>query len=307
MITPFEHIEILESNQFDENTISLSIAKNQTPKVLLIRGLIGSLKYRNTFTQKEFAQTIDYFDLQNSNSAKPAITRLREYISPDIDDELLGKIFQNKKFLYQNLQFFERLNNEFCNYYYYQSKESYTTAFAFIYRILETISYAFPLIYASKTDDFKGTYHFLKQCLTGDKEKGELGFFKSFIAVVFDKDPLKDSSITIEINHESEEIQQYLFTAFKKACPDENIFSPDTNEPDRLSVKFSEYSSFIICLRNRFFHLFNSGHPNLQSDDIMDADSFFELVNAKSIYWISLVVLEILKHNIDKVDIEKAS
>lgn len=172
---------------------------------------------------------------------------------------------------------------------------------------METISYAFPLIYASKTDDFIGTYNYLKDFLTGNRDKGELGFFKSFIKIIFNGDPLSESSISIDIVVDSEEVdereslQRVFFNSFRKACPDVNIYSADTEEPRKISVKFSDYSSFIINLRNRFFHLFSSGQPNLLSDDIIDADFFFKLVNKPTAYWISLVLLEILKHSIEKV------
>lgn len=303
MITPFEHIELMNANAFNEHTSNLCVTINPTPKVILLRGLIGSIKLKHTITQREFEQTTDYFDLMKVNSHENPLDRLKKYIANELSTDDLGKIFKDKKFLHQNQSFFDRLNNEFSNYYYYDNKQSHTTAFAYLYRILETISYAFPLIYAAKTDDFKGTYNFLKDCISGNKDKGELGFFKSFIKVVFENDPLFESSITINIDAESEDIQQSFFNSFMKACPDPSTYdATDHEEPRKLSVKFSEYSSFIICLRNKFFHLFNSGQPNLQSDDILDADHFFKLVNKQTTYWISLVLLEILKHSIIKSD-----
>ncbi|HTA83261.1 MAG TPA: hypothetical protein VK783_10020 [Bacteroidia bacterium] len=299
MIAPFEYIEIIEDEGFDENTINLSIAKNPTPKIILLRGLIGSIKIKHYVTQTEFPQTIDYVDLNNRNTGILPIERLRGYVSSEISIEDLCNIFRNKKFLHQNQHFFERLVNEFSNYYYYEFKNSHTTAFAYLYRILETISYSFPLIYSSKTDDFKETYNFLKEWLSGNKDKGELGFFKKFVKVTFSNDPLIESSITIDINAPNEEIQQSFFDSFKKACSDESFFAEDTEEPRKLSVKFTEYSSFIICLRNRFFHLLNSGQPNLQSEDILDSDHFFSLVNKPTAYWLSLILFEVFKHSIE--------
>lgn len=302
MSASFEHIELMNADAFNEHTSNLSVTVNPTPKVILLRGLIGSIKIKHKFSQHEFDQTIDYFDLENVNTGLNPVERLKNYISQELSTDDLGKIFKDRRFLHQNQNFFQNLTNEFSNYYYYENKQSHTTAFAYLYRILETISYAFPLIYAAKTDDFKGTYNFLKDCLTGNRDKGELGFFKSFIKVVFENDPLFESSISINIIADTEDIQQHFFNSFKKACPDENIYSADTDEPRTLSIKFPEYSSFIICLRNRFFHLFNSGQPNLQSDDILDADYFFKLVNRQTTNWLSLVLLEILKHSIAKAD-----
>lgn len=301
-MNPFEFIETINDSDLDSDTKKLSPKYNDTPKVVLLRSIIGSLKIKHVLSTTEFNQAIDYIDLANTNAGIAPIEKLRNYISPDIDIPDLCTVFDNKKFAFQNASFYKRLVGEFTNFYYYQNKQSHTTAFVYIYRILETISYAFPLIYASKTEDFKGTYAFLKECIGGNKDKGELGFFKSFIKLIFKDDPLggDDSSITIDIIGSTEEIQQSFFDAFKKACSDTSIFHPsDTLEPRKLSIKFTEFSSFIINLRNRFFHLFNSGQPNLESDEILDADLFFKMVNNKAMYWISLVLLEIVKHDIE--------
>lgn len=302
MIRPFEHIEIIDQSSFTDETSNLNLTRNQYPKLALLRGIMGSIRIKHTISQIEFDQTVDYLDLQGRNAGKNPLEKLKDYISEEITLADLGGIFGDRVFMLQNQKFFERLTQEFNNYYFYQNRKSFTTAFAFIYRILETISYAFPLIYASKTNDFRGTYSLLKDYMSGNKDKGELGFFKSFIKVLFGDDPAAISSITIKIYGDTEEIQQKFFNSITKACPDQEIYDPtDTDEPRRISIKFTEYSSFIINIRNRFFHLFNSGQPNLQSDDILDADAFFYQVNEKSIYWISLVLLEIIKNNLPTV------
>lgn len=291
---PFDHIEILDEEVFTENTSSLRVSNEQSPKVILLRSLVGSIRIKHNLTDNIFEQNLDYLDLNNIRTNIPPLEKIALYLGNELSLDDLGAIFRNRKFIYQNQQFFDRLNMEFSNFYYYQSKESYTTAFAFLYRILETISYAFPLIYASKSKDYSGTYNFLKECLAGNKDKGELGFFKSFIKVAFKTDPLIESSINIEILAETEEVQTMFYKAIFKTCPDKNIFSPiDTIEPRIIAVNFADFSSFVINLRNRFFHLFNSGQPNLQSDDILDADYLFKLVNRQTANWLTTVLIEI--------------
>jgi len=299
---PFEHIETLDASIFDVNTDSLRIEESSSPKIILLRSIVGSVKIRHILSQKEFDQSIDYLDLNNTNPETNPLIRLKNYISDELPIEDFTAYFANKKLLYQNNEFFKRLNNEFTNYYYYENKHSYTTAFIYVYRILELISYAFPLIYASKTDDFNGTYSFFKSFFKGnsDSDKGELGFFKSFIKVIFKDNPINESSIRIDIKGETEDVQQIFFDAIRKVCT-RNIFDDDDcDEPRRIAIKFTEYSSFIINVRNRFFHLFNGGHSNLQSDEIIDADYFFSLINSQSINWICIVLVEILNFSIER-------
>ena len=96
-----------------------------------------------------------------------------------------------------------------------------------------------------------------------------------------------------------------FFNAIKKACP-ENLFdSNDTEEPRKIAIKFSEYSSFIINVRNRFFHLFNSGQPNLQSDEILDADFFFSMINKQSVNWLSVILLEVLSFSLERTTLSE--
>ena len=181
MIRPFEHIEVIDQAAFTAETSNLNLATNLYPKLALIRGIVGSIRIKHTISQIEFDQTVDYLDLQGRNAGKNPLEKLKDYISEEITLADLDGIFGDRVFLLQNQKFFERLTQEFNNYYFYQNRRSFTTAFAFIYRILETISYAFPLIYATKTNDFRGTYTLLKDYMSGNKDKGELGFFKSFI------------------------------------------------------------------------------------------------------------------------------
>lgn len=306
-MSPFEYIEIIPESFFDENSESLRLRNETASKILLLRGIIGSVKLRHVFTGNEFEQQIDYLDLGQSRRSIHPIERLKGYLfeDPDATMDDFFKLFQDRILLYQNSNFFKRLELEFNNFYYYQSKSSYTTAFAYIYRILEKISYAFPLIYASKTNDFEGTFKHLRDYFSGinvgDKQKGELGFFKRFIKVVFKNDPLADASVTIIVEGGTDDVQQHFFQAFKKACPETSVYdSTDTYEPRRLSVKFTEFSSFIINIRNRFFHLLSSGQPNLQSEDIPDADHFFKMINHQCMYWLSIITLEIFKHGLSR-------
>lgn len=57
-------------------------------------------------------------------------------------------------------------------------------SFVHIYRTLEFISYSFPLIYASKSMDYRGSYEKLKKFMSGDSD-GELKFLKTFLKELF--------------------------------------------------------------------------------------------------------------------------
>lgn len=295
---PFYHIDALDDAQFDAHTQTLNINTNSSPKLYLIRAITGSVNIRHEFTSTLFTQSTDYLDLAGANAGKPTLEKIKDYISEDLELTDLSSAFSQRAFNIQNIKFFQRLSSEFDNFCYYEQKQSHTTAFVYVYRILETISYAFPLLYTSRTQDFKGTFNLLKEYFSGT-DKGELGFFKGFVKSIFGEDPAAESTISFDILGPTEEVQKKFFKAFQKACTSDVWDSDDSDEPRQLSVKFTEFGSFIIQVRNRFFHLFNSRSSNLESDDILDADHFFGLINKKCMYWISVVLFEIFKKDIE--------
>jgi len=295
---PFEHYDVINQSEFLDYQKSFEINEHTSPIIIIIRGITGSLKIKQIFSDIEYVQNIDYLDINDENR-QPYFEKIKEYITPELPEVEFFNYYSNTKFNRKNFKFYSRLCTELDNFYYFQNKESYITAFVYIYRILETISYSFPLIYASKTDDFIGSYENFKSWISGNKEKGERGFFKTFIETIVKNDPLEEHTIDINIVAESDEIKSYFFNAIKRVCPEEVFNLEHTNEPNKLSINFVEFHSLIINIRNRFFHLLNSGQQNLQSDELLDSEYFFSLINKSCMNWLSLVIFEILSITIE--------
>lgn len=260
------------------------------------RLIMGGVSVTNIMTGNEIQLNTNYlgfsyeFD-ENIND----IENLAKIFGESINVDDLRNYFFDVRFKSKNTIFFRRLENEFCNFLYYQSKGNYTTAFIFLYRILEVVSYSFPLIYSSRSYDFKGTYGALKLMFeeNSGKQKGELGFFKSAINVMFKdrEDGLLGTSIDFELNEEFE-INEKIFSAVNNICSDK-IFHTSTVENSTIAIVFGEMGSFIITIRNRFFHLFNRGDRNLESVDFVDPDLFFSIINEPTFKWLSMVFLEV--------------
>ena len=225
-----------------------------------------------------------------------------QILNESIDPEDLDNFFNNVRFKRKNENFFNRLENEFCNFLTYQEKGSYTTAFIFIYRILEVISFSFPLIYASKTYDFKHTYAELKNMFNSNngKQNGELGFLKSAIKVMFDSSDLYETSIDFELSDELDKNEK-LYKAVQSIWK-ENLFHEDTIPNSKISISFGDVSSFIVTIRNRFFHLLNRGDKNLESIEIIDPDYFFSKLNRPLFSWVCVIYIEINKFLLEEFE-----
>ncbi|AFD06060.1 hypothetical protein [Solitalea canadensis] len=229
---------------------------------------------------------------------------MTSYLAPALTVDELGRLFSDRRFVNSNYEFHKRLLNEFANFLYFQKKESYTTAFIYIYRVLEMISIPFPLIYASKIEDFNSAFQFLKACtsdeLTKENSKGELGVFRVFLRKLFENDPMKDLNINISIDPNfPNEVQKTYYKVLERMCGD-ILDKSNCQEFDTLSVKFIELNTLIINIRNRFFHLFSANRHNIQSDEIPNTDQFFKLINNHLASWIALIYFEVVKFSISK-------
>lgn len=292
---PFTISDIFDIEHLDTKLHPLIINQNSAKSLILLRAIIGSADLVNNCSEHSFKQEIDYLSDYYSVSGT-VFEKLKHYISPDLEFSDLSAFFSNPLILRKNKQFFSRLLHEYSNFFYYQDKESYTTAFIYIYRILEMISFSFPLIYASQTSDFKHTYGLLKEFYESNSgnQKGELGFFKSAVQIIFDTNPIVETSVDIDFSSLNEDIRKLFYNSLYSIINNQILHS-DTRQYDKICINFLDVSSFIVTLRNRFFHLFNRGDRNLESYEIVDSDLFYSYINKPIISWISVIYVEIIK------------
>lgn len=324
MLYPFEFFEHSEDERIYVKYPNLRI-KNSPAFYLILRGLVGTIKIKQTFRDITFNQDVDFLkinstalsneidlekreipselkvELQNlilllKTKCKSDIDILPKYISDTFTIADLSEVLSDRALVHRNKGFFESLNNEFCNFYYHTYRESHTVAFLHLYRILEYVSYSFPLMYAASTKDFSKSFDALKSLFSGDKDQGELKVFKYFITNVMSLE--KDyERLTIDINivADIDEFRERIYNTILRIC-DKSVFEESRNITNsKLCIKFSEFSSFIITLRNRFFHLKNSQDTNIHSIDVVDSDYFFSLINNKCAYFLSLITFLIIK------------
>jgi hypothetical protein len=324
MIHPFEFYEQFEDQQIYTQYPNLKI--NDSPAFyLLLRGIIGTIKIKQTFRDVTFNQTVDLLkptmarasvvsetdnqevagDLSFAISGmlqilrtrcKPDIEVLPKYIADSFTLSDLSELLANRALIHRNKVFFESLNNEYCNFYYHTNNKSHTVAFLHLYRILEYVSYSFPLMYAASSKDFSKSFEALKGLFTGEKDQGELKVFKYFISnVMSTEQDYERLTIDINVTAPLEEYNERIYKTIIRIC-DKTIFEDGRNiENSKLCIKFAEFSSFIITIRNRFFHLKNSQDINITSVDVVDSDHFFHTINSQCAYFLSLVTFVIIK------------
>lgn len=295
-ITPFTYYECLPEKTLNRVPQSLKIKGTGDSEVLLIMRLLsGSLKLEHANTSNLIIQKENYFSADLKGYQKSWDKKFPKLIGEDYTSEKFSEFIDKTKG--QNKVFYKNILSELAYYFYYQSKGIHSSAFVYLYRALEHLSYALPLIYVSKSDDFSKTFKFLKELMSGDKNIGELGFFKHFIKTIYLDDPIYESSIDFPMLLQTEAEQQQIFTLLKSLCTGEMI-ADSTESPRVLSIKYTEVGSFIITIRNRFFHFLNGGFKNIETHSITNIDTFFSLFNKQGLYWLSTILLAVISHNI---------
>lgn len=269
MIAPFEFSEIDEQDRIFTQYPILKI-NNSPAFYLLLRGIIGNIQIKQTFQEVTFQQTRDFLnpiekswsvvdeedkgdppieaDLKDAilslveilkTKCKSNVEILPQYISDTFSLKDLSDVLSDRNVIHRNKNFFESLNNEFCNFYYHTSKENHTVAFLHLYRILEYVSYSFPVLYAASTKDFSKSFDILKTLFSGDKDKGELKVFKDFIEIILsvEKD-YKRLTIDINIISDLEEYNERIYNTILNIC-DKGLFDESKNvKNSKISIQF---------------------------------------------------------------------
>lgn len=292
---PFEYSESFPDRTLSRIPDKLKISGRNDPELLLIlRLLSGAIKLEHKSSSKKISQKDNYFSADLKAYSQYWDRKFPDLIAEDYTAQQLSSFLESTKL--KNRKFYKNILSELSYFFYYQNKGVHSTAFVFLYRALEHVSYAFPLIYVSKTDDFSKTYKFLKDLMSGDKDAGELGFFKNFIKTIYEDDSIYESSVDFQMLLDTESEQGKMFNLLESLCKG-NMIADSTDKPRVLSIKYPEVGSFIIAIRNRFFHFMNGGAKNIESSNISDIDLLFSLVNKNFLYWLSTVLLAIVSHN----------
>ena len=295
----FSFTESFSDAQLSQLPEILKISGENDPEILLIvRLLSGSIHLEHNYSGKILKPKENYFLSNMKGYSNNWHKKLPKIIGEDYTSVDLARYIQATK--YKNRGFYKNFLFELCNFILYEKRKSHTSAFIYLYRALEYVSYSFPLIYVSKTDDFLNTYNFLKKLMQGNDKLGELGFFKKFVQTLYKNDLIIDSTVDFNISVDGD-LQNIFFNLLKNQCTNDMI-SGATDSPRILSINYTEIGSFVINIRNRFFHYMNGDSRNIDSHDIVDSDLLFSLINKQCMYWLATVFLGILSHNISEFD-----
>ena len=266
---------------------------NDPEFLLLIRLLSGNLLVE--INGAKIPQKINYFSPSLSSFGNKWGKEFSLLIGEGIVSEDVAQYIHSKRSV--NKVFYREILFEVLHFCVHKKRGSHTSAFIYIYRLLERVSYCFPLIYVSMTEDFKKTYNLIKSFFGDSKDKDELGFFKTFISTVFKDDEILNTTVDFDFNipGQTEESAAAMCAVVK------SILGGDFREEGLLrdceiSIRYENVGRFITALRNGFVHNL-SRKDNLRVDRLKDSDSLFGVINDRCVYWISSILLAVITYN----------
>ena len=292
-----------ESSDSLKKQPNLDLEQSSSPRLRVFRLLSGTTSITDTYANKKYKFRRNYLHFPfKDNSRIGAKCILDLFPGEDFSLEDVNNMFANNA---TNFGFFSKIEGETIKCLIAIRQESYIESFVHLYRIIECMTYATPLLYASKNKDFIKTYESLKSCFT-NTNSGELEFFKTFIINTFHNEDFFNLTIDLSLSSEEYECDQdNLRRLVVKHSQVKNGYLFNGNPEDvEFEFEFIKFFSFLIILRNRFFHLLQGGwKENISRVDTEYPELLFKAIIHNGLNWVAIILFEILKLDITKHNI----
>ena len=263
------------------------INANSSNEAGLIRLLLGSLEIVDAVSGLSTRQHTNYFVLGTSlfkGRTSEAVSRKLSDVgvsSRSVDRYLRSSIKQQS--------FYLDLLLEAGEYFSRTRKGQHLAAFVHLYRLLERVAFAFPVIYAGATHDYKKAYTALKSYLS-DKSAGELKFFQVFQDSTIDAAFL-DATLKFDMSAIPGDSKGSTVAVISRLIDPSSLVS---GAGGVFEIKCGGVLHLFINVRNRFFH-FGSDHvQNIGMSEIKDSDVFFGRLNNNFLNWIAFIYGQII-------------
>lgn len=289
----FSYHECIDNRFLRHLKPQFSFAAPLANEVILIRLLVGTLRVTNLYSTDSFDQHNNYSILGRPTNTPVSTRPITNCLAPEYGiNDICSYIDKTR---YVNNEFYLHLLEELSSYFYKKTKSSHTICFLHLYRALEYISYSFPLIYASVSREYYGSFNKLKNYF--DTSKSEILFFDEFTKKILETG-LLETPLTFNFNTLSPNLNKNHFQIIKQILTADNIDNEVANVS--ITTSYQHLLKLAIDLRNRYFHFAVGGQRNIRSTEIIENDVFFLLINEELLNWISIIYFEILGVSIDK-------
>lgn len=258
----------------------------------LMKIISGSVKYKHYKSTNFVTQKKNYLRPDLSNFPSNWHTGFARYFSDNMSYEEIFQAHQTN--LNIDRAFYKNINLELLNFVRFQKLGHHTTAFIYLYRMLEHSAYTAPMLFILSEKSFVKSYNEIASWFSGQKKTGELAFFKKFIESVFD-DEMIQTNIDFQLSAPNDDIRKKHYKIIKQLSDGSSYSFNELNEDQSFSIPAKEISSLIITIRNRFFHYTISNSGNIKSEKLMDSDDFFGALNDTMMHWMATLFGQVIQ------------
>lgn len=258
---------------------------DRSAQYMLVRLLVGGGHISKVGRRHSHHQRRDLYSWpsveQTSTSATATSDFLKEQVGRGVSSFISATVVDNRKL-------FGDVLSEISNYFCATAAGAHPSAFVFLYRTLERLSFSVPLLYCATATDFHGTFNELKR-LFNDGADGDLSLLRKFVndGRFLDR-TVVDTVVRIDFScsPHADKFYEIITSRFSDT---------EASDPTRkqIDVRFGKMQGLLETVRNRFFH-FRTGdaRKNISSKDLVDVDEFFQLLNPHIENFLSKLLLQ---------------
>ncbi|MES3044657.1 hypothetical protein [Sphingomonas faeni] len=194
----------------------------------------------------------------------------------------------------RNTPFFSHLRSELVLCLLAKRNGRYTESFLYLYRILEYISVAFPMLYALTKPDFFGSHKFLKAMMLDGKE-GDLKVLRQAIPVLSRQGNLNSIVFDFDVSGMGvDQISSIKAELTAAVLPQVKNMEFETEGDILFRVPFDDMSSLFVSVRNRMFH-YKISETNINLSLVGGSEAICRICLDELLYWFSLLYTEIIR------------
>lgn len=194
----------------------------------------------------------------------------------------------------RNTDFFVRLRRELTLALFCRKIGRHTESFLYMYRVLEMISLAIPMIYALTKSDFSNTHGFLKGLFSNERA-GDLAALKAAVATIAAEGGLAPLKFDFSVSgREVSFVDELRSQITRCVLPDVRSLEIEDQGDTLFRVPFASMPAFFVTVRNRMFH-YRIGEPNFDLSALGGSEALCDICLDQILFWFTHLYLEIVR------------
>lgn len=294
----FDFKEAVSKNYRSALPTEFKISSSVTYDILVMRILTCNIHIKSKKHNKIIQLDNNFISFPLHQVKRKSTKQLKAFLVPFT---LNDYVKFSKKYYGRNINFYHNILQELTFYFFYTNEKHYQAAFVNLYRVLEYISYSFPLIHSSHFGNYIGSFEAFRAYFT-DVKTSEINFFEKFIDNLFRGTGYLSYTTDFDFSHPDITIANNCYDAFYQLTKPTNWITANRGT-HALSIENKHLIRLFKDTRNRYFHFAVGGQRNIQNTDLKDPDFFFEKINFRYLNWIAFIYGTVIRESLDNTSL----